>query len=107
MWLPHPDHSTSLTKPDRTSFPCGLLLSAISRPPPQCREHPPRLDPGSPRESDIRRVRDRKSTRLNSSHANISYAVFCLKKKKKKKYGDTDTINTRQTEGSDLAKTRG
>src|SRR5215203_4922613 len=30
-----------------------------------------------------RRARDRKSTRLNSSHANISYAVFCLKKKKK------------------------
>src|SRR5947209_17120095 len=29
------------------------------------------------------RRRDRKSTRLNSSHANISYAVFCLKKKKK------------------------
>src|SRR3712207_7899244 len=29
-----------------------------------------------------RRGRDRKSTRLNSSHANISYAVFCLKKKK-------------------------
>src|SRR3712207_8936778 len=29
-------------------------------------------------------IRDRKSTRLNSSHANISYAVFCLKKKKKK-----------------------
>src|SRR3712207_9417482 len=28
------------------------------------------------------RSRDRKSTRLNSSHANISYAVFCLKKKK-------------------------
>src|SRR3712207_7490930 len=27
--------------------------------------------------------KDRKSTRLNSSHANISYAVFCLKKKKK------------------------
>src|SRR3712207_8538490 len=30
-------------------------------------------------------VADRKSTRLNSSHANISYAVFCLKKKKKTK----------------------
>src|SRR3712207_8663797 len=28
-------------------------------------------------------LRDRKSTRLNSSHANISYAVFCLKKKKR------------------------
>src|SRR3712207_7937914 len=30
-----------------------------------------------------RMLEDRKSTRLNSSHANISYAVFCLKKKKK------------------------
>src|SRR3712207_7385219 len=30
----------------------------------------------------IRSDQDRKSTRLNSSHANISYAVFCLKKKK-------------------------
>src|SRR3712207_8075017 len=30
------------------------------------------------------RAQDRKSTRLNSSHANISYAVFCLKKKKNK-----------------------
>src|SRR3712207_8336264 len=32
-----------------------------------------------------RRAEDRKSTRLNSSHANISYAVFCLKKKKKRR----------------------
>src|SRR5438034_2275371 len=32
--------------------------------------------------------RDRKSTRLNSSHTVISYAVFCLKKKKKKKYNN-------------------
>src|SRR5258708_31251608 len=31
-------------------------------------------------------IRDRKSTRLNSSHQIISYAVFCLKKKKKKHY---------------------
>src|SRR3712207_6941543 len=30
----------------------------------------------------VRATKDRKSTRLNSSHANISYAVFCLKKKK-------------------------
>src|SRR5438445_6162089 len=37
----------------------------------------------APEEKDRRR--DRKSTRLNSSHANISYAVFCLKKKKKKR----------------------
>src|SRR3712207_8021731 len=31
----------------------------------------------------VRRLVDRKSTRLNSSHANISYAVFCLKKNRK------------------------
>src|SRR5437667_5395492 len=34
--------------------------------------------------SDDARISDRKSTRLNSSHITISYAVFCLKKKKKK-----------------------
>src|SRR5438067_5000360 len=33
----------------------------------------------------IHQILDRKSTRLNSSHVSISYAVFCLKKKKKKK----------------------
>src|SRR3712207_8173451 len=33
------------------------------------------------RYKESRRPQDRKSTRLNSSHANISYAVFCLKKK--------------------------
>src|SRR3712207_6893698 len=37
------------------------------------------------RKINVCRLRDRKSTRLNSSHANISYAVFCLKKKKKNK----------------------
>src|SRR5205809_4188729 len=47
-----------------------------------------------PRGEDIRRVpvrrrdRDRKSTRLNSSHGYISYAVFCLKKKKKLKVSE-------------------
>src|SRR2546426_9211959 len=35
---------------------------------------------------DFTRLGDRKSTRLNSSHLVISYAVFCLKKKKKKIY---------------------
>src|SRR5438445_3414494 len=34
------------------------------------------------------KLRDRKSTRLNSSHANISYAVFCLKKKRKTFHGE-------------------
>src|SRR3712207_7950525 len=37
---------------------------------------------------------DRKSTRLNSSHANISYAVFCLKKKKKHKNITTHFIQS-------------
>src|SRR3989442_3228653 len=39
--------------------------------------------PGSP--AFAARGQDRKSTRLNSSHVRISYAVFCLKKKKKRK----------------------
>src|SRR2546422_5012971 len=50
-------------------------IAAIARPPaesPDCDEKAPN------------RRRDRKSTRLNSSHGYISYAVFCLKKKKKK-----------------------
>src|SRR3712207_8965231 len=38
-----------------------------------------------------RRLLDRKSTRLNSSHANISYAVFCLKKKKVNGISQMDT----------------
>src|SRR5438445_7336030 len=42
---------------------------------------PPRFSPRRRRSCSV----DRKSTRLNSSHANISYAVFCLKKKKKNK----------------------
>src|SRR3712207_8032448 len=46
--------------------PCGLRSGPA---PARCR--------GQTRQPDL----DRKSTRLNSSHANISYAVFCLKKK--------------------------
>src|SRR2546427_6527941 len=37
---------------------------------------------------------DRKSTRLNSSHSQISYAVFCLKKKKKTAEGNADDKNS-------------
>src|SRR3712207_9360650 len=44
-----------------------------------------RDDPGQ-QGAAARLRQDRKSTRLNSSHANISYAVFCLKKKKKKRW---------------------
>src|SRR5437773_8270882 len=46
------------------------------------------------RGADPRRdVGDRKSTRLNSSHITISYAVFCLKKKKPSKNGPNDVEN--------------
>src|SRR5258708_27779065 len=45
------------------------------------------VDPGSPiRTCATQYILDRKSTRLNSSHQIISYAVFCLKKKKQKRY---------------------
>src|SRR2546430_11099804 len=46
------------------------------------------IDAGDPRVGvpHDRQQADRKSTRLNSSHSQISYAVFCLKKKKKVRY---------------------
>src|SRR3712207_8435899 len=49
---------------------------------------PGRHHPAGPREP--RQPEDRKSTRLNSSHANISYAVFCLKKKT---HGETESTH--------------
>src|SRR2546430_7601463 len=58
----------SFEPPTNQKPPPGL--GKTQRPPP-----PQRLAPSS----------DRKSTRLNSSHSQISYAVFCLKKKKKHK----------------------
>src|SRR5947209_14372427 len=67
--------------PRSTLFPYTTLFR--SRPPDPRREADA-SDGGIHRA--VRRAqadRDRKSTRLNSSHANISYAVFCLKKKKK------------------------
>src|ERR1039458_10490749 len=56
----------------------------------------PSLYGGGPTSFSSRRARelpDRKSTRLNSSHLGISYAVFCLKKKKKKKFVDRSAID--------------
>src|SRR5689334_23507771 len=55
-----------------------------------------------PRDGDVAGVRDRasdrKSTRLNSSHSSISYAVFCLKKKKKE---ETDRHYWHNSKGYD------
>src|SRR5438552_5608101 len=55
--------------PDRTAVPCGGRAHCFRAARADGGRRPPR--------------RDRKSTRLNSSHQIISYAVFCLKKKKK------------------------
>src|SRR5690606_42046582 len=75
----------------RIEEPAVLRASVVHRSPELVRR--PVADPGVgigrqvQREDDAER-RDRKSTRLNSSHVKISYAVFCLKKKKQ--------INNRQ-----------
>src|SRR3712207_8756011 len=62
---------------DRRGDPAALGRRRRLRPPGGV-PGPPAFGHGSP----VATPRDRKSTRLNSSHANISYAVFCLKKKK-------------------------
>src|SRR2546422_8597558 len=49
--------------------------------------------------SEAREIRDRKSTRLNSSHGYISYAVFCLKKKKHGEVSLTVHTETRRHRG--------
>src|SRR2546430_7821781 len=85
--------------PRSTLFPYTTLFR--SRSPPERRSFPERCSSTSRIERPSpRRVNheDRKSTRLNSSHSQISYAVFCLKKKKKKlttqsDYEVTDQIN--------------
>src|SRR6266511_4960286 len=62
--------------PRSTLFPYTTLFRSLppgGPPPAPSRTSPPASPPGR---------RDRKSTRLNSSHVKMSYAVFCLKKKK-------------------------
>src|SRR2546428_10097318 len=75
--------------PRSTLFPYTTLFRSQPRPPAQgvSRERG-RADP-----EDLVR-RDRKSTRLNSSHDQISYAVFCLKKKNKKASSITTSSST-------------
>src|SRR3712207_7523068 len=84
--------------PRSTLFPYTTLFrSARLRSPARRRPHTTRARRTRPARRTPCCSRDRKSTRLNSSHANISYAVFCLKKKKnipQRSYeqpGDQDT----------------
>src|SRR3712207_2697883 len=72
----------------RTSAPDVAVLAITLRPDAERRERALRAGAGEvlTMAASLREIvdvakRDRKSTRLNSSHANISYAVFCLKKK--------------------------
>src|SRR3712207_8830614 len=75
--LPCRFHPLHQRKPNHRPSPHTCASSSLSPSPtaPLCLWAPPIKCPVPP---------DRKSTRLNSSHANISYAVFCLKKKKNK-----------------------
>src|SRR3712207_8551949 len=70
--------------PRSTLFPYTTLFRSRVGHAPEDDSRQGLLDPGVVErlpDRRRRRRRDRKSTRLNSSHANISYAVFCLKKK--------------------------
>src|SRR5438876_2643703 len=80
--------------PRSTLFPYTTLFRSVLsvRPAGACRPAPSHERQDDDALHYTRRSReDRKSTRLNSSHPSISYAVFCLKKKKKKnkKYNKT------------------
>src|SRR3712207_8552598 len=65
------------------ALPIWEPCARSTTPPSCCRSPTPAPLPNPPRTARRSPRGDRKSTRLNSSHANISYAVFCLKKKKK------------------------
>src|SRR2546422_11098821 len=69
--------------PRSTLFPYTTLFRSLVPGPPRERKQGDDGDREDRTRSDPSH-RDRKSTRLNSSHGYISYAVFCLKKKKKK-----------------------
>src|SRR2546427_463574 len=74
--------------PRSTLFPYTTLFRSQAQRRPQrarTQDLPPPRRRGQARvpHGRLQAVRDRKSTRLNSSHSQISYAVFCLKKKKK------------------------
>src|SRR2546430_17389623 len=78
--------------PRSTLFPYTTLFRSRRHGPRRDRHRAGRRDPrpgqgGARREDAVSSPegQDRKSTRLNSSHSQISYAVFCLKKKKNKK----------------------
>src|SRR6266571_5952416 len=82
--------------PRSTLFPYTTLFRSRPAGPRQHDRHVgPGADPraGVPRSRASSGPRDRKSTRLNSSHMSISYAVFCLKKKKSQRLSASNVGN--------------
>src|SRR5262245_62977287 len=86
--------------PRSTLFPYTTLFRSVQDSPPSSeRKRPPgmvpaQIRPGTPPGSN---TQDRKSTRLNSSHLGISYAVFCLKKKTETKHKTNKTQHNQST----------
>src|SRR5689334_2248705 len=72
----------TLFRSPRVEVGVGHLVDRLVRPGGGVADDVHRLGRVDPERLDPRRRPDRKSTRLNSSHSSISYAVFCLKKKK-------------------------
>src|SRR2546426_6475896 len=89
--------------PRSTLFPYTTLFRSriIGDPPGDFGRLHPRISGGMARRSRLPSGSDRKSTRLNSSHLVISYAVFCLKKKKDNR---THTVVTRDRVGANRDK---
>src|SRR2546429_6897728 len=85
--------------PRSTLFPYTTLFRSLLRPEAGSCSRSGRTDVAGIRDGPgqaaggFAQSRDRKSTRLNSSHGYISYAVFCLKKKKKKKHTAKTSIH--------------
>src|SRR2546430_13403905 len=75
-----------IRRPPRSPlFPYTPLFRSLRGAPLRLNQAPPRLPALSGQSAEVplqSSIGDRKSTRLNSSHSQISYAVFCLKKKK-------------------------
>src|SRR5690242_21252706 len=74
--------------PRSTLFPYTTLFRSPNRPDQRRQTSPARAWRAAIASARSSGSRDRKSTRLNSSHMSISYAVFCLKKKNEQKWVD-------------------
>src|SRR5688572_31637072 len=87
--------------PRSTLFPYTTLFRSSRRPSPIASAHARRSRATASFSSPVPR-QDRKSTRLNSSHSQISYAVFCLKKKSDQQRRDRDVGAAGEQRGNPL-----